>query len=238
MTDPVIKIAVNGGLGRMGLKVSERLALRRGACPGPIFDALPGRTSLRPEAAPAALEGCGAAIDFSSPAGAVSFAEACAAAGVPLVTGTTGFSAAQLESLRALSSRIPVFVSPNMSPAVNLTFALTRLMAEKLEGFDIHVSEVHHRLKKDAPSGTALRYLDAVRAAGREAAVSSARAGDIVGEHTVLFAGPHERVELTHRAHSRDVFADGAITAALWLAGKEKGFYDYADLLGLKGVLK
>jgi 4-hydroxy-tetrahydrodipicolinate reductase len=238
MTDIKIKIAVNGGLGRMGLKVSERLALRRGAEPGPVFDALPGQASLRPEAAPEALKGCGAAIDFSSPAGAVAFAAACAEAGVPLVTGTTGFSPEHLERLRALSSRIPLFVSPNMSPAVNLTFALTRLMAEKLEGFDIHVSEVHHRLKKDAPSGTALRYLDAVKAAGRKAAVSSARAGDIVGEHTVLLAGPHERVELTHRAHSRDVFADGAITAALWLAGKEKGFYDYADLLGLKGVLK
>lgn len=238
MTDTVIKIAVNGGLGRMGLKVSEKLALRRGAAPGPIFDARPGRTSLRPEAAPAALEGCGAAIDFSSPEGAVAFAAACAGAGVPLVTGSTGFSPEQLERLRSFSARIPLFVSPNMSPAVNLTFALARLMAEKLEGFDVHVSEVHHRLKKDAPSGTALRYLDAVAAAGRKATASSARAGDIVGEHTVLFAGPHERVELTHRAHSRDVFADGAITAALWLAGKENGLYDYADLLGLKGVLK
>jgi 4-hydroxy-tetrahydrodipicolinate reductase len=236
MPDAKIRIAVNGGLGRMGLKVSERLALRRGAEPGPVFDSLPGRTSLRPEAAPEALRGCGAAIDFSSPAGAVAFAEACSAAGVPFVTGTTGLSPEQLARLAEISARIPVFVSPNMSPAVNLTFALTRLMAEKLKGFDIHVSETHHRLKKDAPSGTALRYLDAVKAAGREAAVSSARAGDIVGEHTVLFAGPHERVELTHRAHSRDVFADGAITAALWLAGKENGFYDYADLLGLKGI--
>ncbi|HNT96806.1 MAG TPA: dihydrodipicolinate reductase C-terminal domain-containing protein [Elusimicrobiales bacterium] len=236
MTDAKIKIAVNGGLGRMGLKVSERLALRRGAEPGPIFDALPGGTSLRPEAAPEALKGCGAAIDFSSPAGAVSFAEACASAGVPFVTGTTGLSREHLARLGDISSKIPVFVSPNMSPAVNLTFAVARLMASRLEGFDVHVSEVHHRLKKDSPSGTALRYLDAVKAGGRQASVSSARAGDIVGEHTVLFAGPHERVELTHRAHSRDVFADGAITAALWLAGKEKGFYDYADLLGLKGV--
>lgn len=234
MNDNKLKVAVNGGLGRMGLKVSERLALRRGTEPGPIFDAIPGQTSLRPESAPEALKGCGAAIDFSSPAGAVFFAEACAAAKVPLVTGTTGFSPEQLERLRSFASKIPLFIAPNMSPAVNLTFAVARLMAEKLPGFDIHISEVHHKAKKDSPSGTALRYLEEVKSAGREASVSGARAGDIIGEHTVLYAGPHERVELVHRAHSRDVFAEGAVTAALWLAGKDKGLYDYMDLLGLR----
>jgi 4-hydroxy-tetrahydrodipicolinate reductase len=124
-----------------------------------------------------------------------------------------------------------------MSPAVNLAMAVARLMASKLPGFDIHINEVHHRSKKDAPSGTALKFRERIKEVfPGEIAVSSARAGDIVGEHTVLYAGPHERIELTHRAHSRDVFAEGAVRAALWLRGRPPGLYDYFDLLGMKDI--
>ena len=133
--------------------------------------------------------------------------------------------------------RTAVFHSPNMSPAVNLTFALAALAARRLKDFDIHVHEAHHSAKKDAPSGTALRYAERIAAArgGALPPITSVRAGDIVGDHTVLYAGPHERVELRHMAHSRAVFAAGALKAAAWLAGKKPGFYDYADLLDLKG---
>ena len=193
----------------------------------------------KPGSLPALLKKASVVIDFSSPAAACYAAAACARAGRPFVTGTTGFTAAQQKELEKAARSVPVFCSPNMSPAVNLTFALAAFAAARLKEFDIHINEIHHKAKKDAPSGTALRYARGVAAArgGAEPPITSARAGDIVGEHTVLYAGPHERVELTHRAHSRAVFAAGALRAAAWTCGRGPGFYDYFDLLDLKGLL-
>ncbi|OIN99197.1 MAG: 4-hydroxy-tetrahydrodipicolinate reductase [Elusimicrobia bacterium CG_4_10_14_0_2_um_filter_56_8] len=236
----VLRILVCGASGRMGRAVRSEIE-------GSVFfsyaggvDSEPGPDTESPGSFDRLLSAADAAVDFSSPKAACAYAAACARARKPFVTGTTGFSVKQLAALKAAGRKTPVFFSPNMSPAVNLTFALAALAARRLKGFDIHVSEAHHTAKKDAPSGTALRYAEyiAIARGGKLPPVTSVRAGDIVGDHTVLYAGPHERVEITHRAHSRAVFAAGALKAASWLAGRKPGFYDYFDLLDLKKALR
>ncbi|HAA58647.1 MAG TPA: 4-hydroxy-tetrahydrodipicolinate reductase, partial [Myxococcales bacterium] len=174
-------------------------------------------------------------------------------AGATLVCGTTGFSKEQVASLKEASNKIPVLYSPNMSVGVNLLFLAVREMTKWAgEDFDIEVFEMHHKMKRDAPSGTALRIAehiadvqeqrladvmktdrysqDAPREAG-EIGMQSARGGDIVGEHTVFYCGMGERIELTHRATSRDIFARGALRAASWMAQKPAGFYSMFDVL-------
>ncbi len=172
-----------------------------------------------------------------------------------MVIGTTGFSEREIEEIRELSKEIPIVLAPNMSIGVNLLFKLVKEAAKVLKdkGFDIEVIEMHHRFKKDAPSGTAVKLVDILKEEtginnvvyGREGfyengrpddeiAVFSLRGGDVVGEHTVIFAGLGERVELTHKASSRDIFARGAIEAAKWIKGKPAGLYDMQDVLGLK----
>lgn len=227
---------VCGAAGRMGRAVrSEAEACAAFSYAGGV-DSRPGPGVEPPDAFTRLLDLADAVVDFSAPGPSVAYAQAAARARKPFVTGVTGYSARQLAVLKAAGRRAPVFFSPNMSPAVNLTFALAALAAKRLAGFDIHITEAHHTAKKDAPSGTALRYAERIAAARGSALppVSSIRAGDIVGDHTVLYAGPHERVELRHMAHSRAVFAAGALKAAAWLAGKRPGFYDYFDLLDLK----
>jgi 4-hydroxy-tetrahydrodipicolinate reductase len=231
-----IKVLVTGAAGRMGLAVRRELEASAGfACAGCV-DARSASGAEGPALFPGLLAGADVVVDFSSPEAACSYAAACARARKPFVTGVTGFSKKQLASLKAAGRRTPVFFSPNMSPAVNLTFALAGMAAARLKGFDIHISEAHHSAKRDIPSGTALRYAEHIAAVrgGARPPIGSVRAGDIVGDHTVLYAGPHERLELTHRAHSRAVFAAGALKAAVWTAGRKPGFYNYFDLLGLE----
>jgi len=237
MKRKALRVLVCGAAGRMGRAVRDEIAASPAfSCAGGV-DAKFGPGVEPPDAFSYLIASSDIVVDFSSPEAACSYAAACAAAGKPFVTGTTGFSKRQLSALKALARKIPVFVSPNMSPAVNLTFALAAMAARRLKNFDIHISEAHHSAKRDAPSGTALRYAEHIAEArgGVRPPITSVRAGDIVGDHTVLYAGPHERVELTHRAHSRAVFAAGALKAAAWLAGRKPGCYDYFDLLELKG---
>lgn len=187
-------------------------------------------------------------LDFSLPAGTVKALEACLRAKKPLVTGVTGLDAAFKARLKEAGVSIPVLAAPNMSLGVALLTRMVKQAAEVLgPEFDVEISEAHHRHKKDAPSGTALALGEAVAEARRVAApdgrpragarspgsigFASVRAGDIVGEHTVLFAGAGERLELTHRAQSRASFAHGALNAARWLAAKPAGFYALADLV-------
>lgn len=236
MKTRALRVLVCGAAGRMGRAVrSEAEACAAFSYAGGV-DSRPGPGVEPPDAFTRLLDLADAVVDFSAPGPSVAYAQAAAKARKPFVTGVTGYSARQLAVLKAAGRRAPVFFSPNMSPAVNLTFALAALAAKRLAGFDIHITEAHHTAKKDAPSGTALRYAERIAAARGSALppVSSIRAGDIVGDHTVLYAGPHERVELRHMAHSRAVFAAGALKAAAWLAGKRPGFYDYFDLLDLK----
>jgi len=204
----------------------------------------------------AAVAACDVAIDVTQPQGSVAIATCCAADGKPLVIGTTGHANEQLQKLRAAAAWTAILLAPNFSIGVNLLFWLT----EKTNGvlgpnFDVEILELHHRLKKDSPSGTARRLAEIIANArqldydeclrhGREGFVGertqneigmhAVRGGDIVGEHTVFFAGPGERIELTHRALSRDNFAQGALKAANWIIGKRAGLYDMQDVLGLK----
>ncbi len=196
-------------------------------------------------------------FDFTAPEAAVAHLAVAAQTKVPMVLGTTGFGAADLNKIQELSAEIACVLSPNMSVGVNVLFKILAEIASVLgSDYDVEISETHHRFKKDAPSGTALRMaqviakslgrdLDKMGIYGRkglvgergkeEIAIHALRAGDVVGEHTVLFGGMGERIEVTHRAHSRDNFARGALRAARWVIGRRPGLYDMQDVLGLKG---
>ncbi|MFH1723174.1 MAG: dihydrodipicolinate reductase C-terminal domain-containing protein [Elusimicrobiota bacterium] len=236
-----LRIVLTGAGGRMGRQVAE-LAYRdfRFAVVGGVDR--PGVPSPgdfpygTPRRLPELLRSADMLVDFSLPKASLSFAREAAKARVACVTGTTGFTPAQARSLRVLARRIALFVSPNMSPGMNLLFSLAARAAAALPGYDAAISETHHTLKKDAPSGSALRLAEAVRGARPNPGpvpTVSLRAGDVIGDHTLLLAGPDERVELTHRAQSRAVFARGALQAALWLARRRPGLYTMRDMLGL-----
>jgi 4-hydroxy-tetrahydrodipicolinate reductase len=194
-------------------------------------------------------------IDFTRPEPALQHLQLCLAAGKGIVIGTTGFDSAGKQQIRAAAREIPVVFAPNMSVGVNLCFKLLQTAARVLaDGVDIEIIEAHHRHKVDAPSGTALamgeviaselgRNLEQCAVYGREGhtgerqretiGFSTIRAGDIVGEHTALFAADGERVEITHKASSRATFANGAVRAASWLSGRAPGLYDMQDVLEL-----
>jgi 4-hydroxy-tetrahydrodipicolinate reductase len=205
--------------------------------------------------AKAALAGCQVAIDFTVPAATLGALRAAADAGVAYVTGTTGLSEVEREELAELARRIPVLHAPNFSVAVNLLAWLVAEATRRLgPGYDAEIVEMHHAAKRDAPSGTALRLAEAIaeargvplaghlvlERAGETGArpegaigVQTLRGGDNPGEHTVLFVGRGERLELAHRSHTREHFARGAVRAAAWLAGREPGLYRIEQVLGL-----
>jgi len=177
------------------------------------------------------------AIDFSQ---ANAIDEICRVAShhrQALVIGTTGHSLPQRETIEMAARDIPIVFASNFSIGVNVLFALARKAAELLGlEFKIEIIETHHRMKKDAPSGTAktiAEILKQVRKSDDEIPIESIREGDVVGDHTVIFAGPKERLELTHRAGSREIFARGALRAAQWVVGKSPGLYSMQDVLGL-----
>lgn len=171
------------------------------------------------------------AIDFSLPDAFDAILALCRSRGAALVSGTTGLDDAQRARLQAAAADIPVLWSANFSLGVAVLADLVQRAASTLRDWDCDIVEAHHVHKKDAPSGTALRLGEAVVAGGGDARYTSLRAGDIVGEHTVQFAGAGERVELIHRATDRDVFARGALLAATWLARQPPGGYAMRDLL-------
>jgi 4-hydroxy-tetrahydrodipicolinate reductase len=185
-------------------------------------------------------------IDFSLPEGSLAVARACAERGIPLVVGTTGFDPGQRVLMERCAAQIPVLIAPNMSRAVNLLMRLVREAARALgETADIAIIERHHRTKKDAPSGTALRLAEFARqglsssvpggqpqSVGADISMHALRIADSPGEHTVVFAVPGETIELSHRALNRDGFARGALDAARFLAGKSAGLYSMDDVLG------
>ena len=175
-------------------------------------------------------------IEFTTPEVTAAHVQLVQAQRKPIVVGTTGLSDAQLEALRAASKTIPIVFSPNMSVGVNVLFELAQAAAQRLgPAYDVEIVESHHRQKKDAPSGTAKRLAEVLAAARRQPSgsipVHAVRAGDIVGDHTVIFAGPAERLELTHCAQSREVFAQGALRAAQFLVSQPPGLYDMSHVL-------
>lgn len=195
-------------------------------------------------------------IDFTRPEASLDYIEICRQASKKVVIGTTGYSDEQKALIAAAAKEIPIVLAPNFSVGVNLSLKLLEMTAKVMGDYtDIEVIEAHHRHKIDAPSGTALRMGEVVAATlgrnlkdcaiyGREGETgardrktigfSTIRAGDIVGEHTVMFADEGERLEITHKATSRMTFANGAVRAAIWLADKQPGIYDMQDVLGLK----
>lgn len=194
-------------------------------------------------------------IDFTAPVATQVHAKIAASAGCALVAGTTGLEDVHRAALADAAASVPIVTAPNMSAGVNLLFAVTQQVARALgEDFDIEIVEMHHRHKVDAPSGTALGLgqaaaagrdvdFDAVKTLSREGITdarergnigfAALRGGDVVGDHTVVFAGAGERIELSHRATDRAIFARGAVRAALWTAGKPAGLYSMNDVLGL-----
>jgi 4-hydroxy-tetrahydrodipicolinate reductase len=206
----------------------------------------------------AVLGGADVVIDFSAHTATESILAACAAKGKAIVIGTTGHSEEERARIRSSEKQIPIVWSSNYSTGVNTLFWLTRKAAEILgPNYDLEVIETHHRLKRDAPSGTArslaeilakVRGVQLAEAArnGRsgitgertsaEIGIHAVRGGDVVGDHTVLFAAVGERVELTHKASSRETFANGALRAAQWIVGRPPGIYDMEDVLGLRGL--
>jgi 4-hydroxy-tetrahydrodipicolinate reductase len=274
MTDAapsVVRIALLGASGRMGQSLIRAIhdstdfelvgaaasadSAARGRDAGTIAG-LPTALGVPVGDARAALAGADVALDFSAAAAVGGHLEACLAAGIALIVGTTGFDAETDRRLLAASSEIPVLIAPNTSLGVNLLAQLVERAAASLPvEYDIEIVEAHHRYKLDAPSGTALK-LGRAAAAGRGIDLADApatyrtesngprlagsigfaviRGGDIVGEHTVLFAGPGERIEVTHRAHDRLTFAYGALRAAAWLRGRPAGLYTMGDVLGMR----
>ncbi|SEM15045.1 dihydrodipicolinate reductase [Syntrophus gentianae] len=196
------------------------------------------------------------AIDFTSHSASVQNLKIAAQHRRPMVIGSTGFSPEELEEIRGLAQSVPCVLAPNMSVGVNVLFKILKIVAEILgDDYDVEILEAHHHLKKDAPSGTAMKMAQIIaEALGRdldevgvyerkgligersrkEIGIQTLRAGDIVGEHTILFGAVGERLELIHRAHSRDNFAKGAIRAAKWVVEQKPGLYDMQDVLGLR----
>jgi 4-hydroxy-tetrahydrodipicolinate reductase len=267
----MIKAIVTGAAGRMGSRISNILSTTEGFALGGALEkkghAQVGQDAGGPAGIPAtgvkitddlsaALAGGDVLIDFTFPEASMGHIKACAALGKPMVIGSTGFSKDQLTEVATLVAKAPCVLSPNMSVGVNVCFKVLADLAKILgPEFDPEIVEWHHRLKKDAPSGTAVRMGEVVaKALGRdyqkaaryhregmtgvrtneEIGMQTVRGGDIVGEHTVYFIGMGERIELTHRAHTRDMFARGAVRAARWIVGKRPGLYDMQDVLGLK----
>jgi 4-hydroxy-tetrahydrodipicolinate reductase len=195
-------------------------------------------------------------IDFTRPEGTLAHVKACRERGVQVVIGTTGFSEAQKAEIADAARDVAIVMAPNMSVGVNVTMKLLEMAARALAtGYDIEIIEAHHRHKVDAPSGTALKMGEVIaQALGRELkdcavyaregvtgerdpstiGFATVRGGDIVGDHTVLFAGTGERIEITHRAASRATYAQGSLRAVRFLAGKQNGLYDMFDVLGLR----
>jgi 4-hydroxy-tetrahydrodipicolinate reductase len=246
----MLNILVTGFRGRMGQAVATAVSENtetRVAAGIDIGDSLEE-----------ALAKCDAVIDFTLPSFTNELIGGCVDVGKPLIMGTTGHDDAQLELIQRASESIPIIHAPNFSVGVNTLFWLTRRTAEILgEGFDLEVVEMHHRHKLDSPSGTARRlaeiltevrnlsydkdcrhgrFGDVGARTDHEVGVHALRGGDVVGDHTVIYAGNGERVELTHKASSRLTFAQGAVRAARWIEseGLKNGLFDMQDVLGLK----
>ena len=255
----MVKVGIFGASGRVGRLLIEDLAGEEGLELAAVFmrqelkTALPEGTLVTNDVE-TFIEASDIIIDFSLPEAAQTLMEALLKTPKPLVCGTTGLSTHQLNLLKELSGVAPVLYATNMSLGVALLGKLVHLASKTLEGFDIEIVEMHHRHKKDAPSGTALTLaeaaaagrdlkLDSVRVSGRngnigertkdEIAVMALRGGDIVGRHTVGFYNDGEFVELGHTATSRNTFSKGAIRAAKWLNAQPAGLYSIADCLGL-----
>jgi len=267
----MIKAVVTGAAGRMGSRIVNVLSASDGIGLSGALEKSGHAMTDQDAGGPAGIAPTGVKIsgdlkaalaagdvliDFTFPETSLEHLKVCADLGKAAVIGSTGFTKEHLAEVAKFVKKIPCVLSPNMSVGVNVCFKVLADLAKILgPDFDAEIVEWHHRLKKDAPSGTAVRMGEVVAGAlGRnyrevakfhregitgvrtneEIGMQTVRGGDIVGEHTVFFIGMGERIELTHRAHTRDMFARGAVRAAKWVTGKNPGLYDMQDVLGLK----
>jgi len=257
-----MKVAVAGAGGRMGRALIDAVLADRDLALAAALDAA-GSPALGQPAGKlrigsdlGALAGAEVLIDFTRPEGTLAHLEACLQHGKPMVIGTTGFSDVQKARIAEGARRLPIVFSPNFAIGVNVVFRLAQTAAAALgDAYDVEIVEAHHRHKVDAPSGTALKLGELVAEAlgrdlgkvathgrsgdtgerpARAIGFHAIRGGDIVGEHTVIFAGAGERVEIAVRSYSRMTYAAGALRAAKWLRGRAPGLYDMFDVLGLK----
>jgi len=263
------RVAIAGASGRMGQTLIEAVAASADFVLAAAFD-VPGSASIGSDAtaflgrpggvvvgtdARAALAASEVLIDFTRPQGTLAHLALCRELGVAAVVGTTGFDAAQKAEVAAHAEHIAIVMAPNMSVGVNVVLKLLDVAARALaEGFDVEIVETHHRMKVDAPSGTALKMgevvaaaqgttLDAVAAFDRNGerkkggiGFAALRGGDIVGDHTVLFAGSGERIEITHRATSRATYAEGSLRAARFVLRRKSGLFGMEQVLGLATI--
>ena len=256
-----VSIIVTGAAGRMGSLIASLARQSEDLSLAGLLER-PGHTDIPNAACPVSSDiesllsaSPGAVvIDFTTPEASMQHARAAAAHGSPLVIGTTGLNEQQKTELAELALRTPVFLSPNMSVGINVLLEILPQLVRMLgDSYDVDILELHHNRKKDAPSGTALRLAEAVAEAKgwkpgesfrccregiigerpkQEIGIQTIRGGDIAGVHTVYCMGPGERIEITHHAHSRENFANGALKAAAWLAGRKPGrIYDMRDIL-------
>ena len=253
----VVRVAIAGAGGRMGLALLEAAAATEGVTLGAAVDLTAstwGGVSIGTDVR-TALENSDVLIDFTRPGGTLEHVRQCVEARRAMVIGTTGFDSAQLAEIRKAAAKIAIVMAPNMSVGVNVALRLVEMAAKALgPDYDVEVFEMHHRPQGDAPSGTALTLGEvAARARGttldkdgvferygttgerKPGAVgfSVARGGDVVGDHTVYFAGAGERIEITHRSTSRATYAQGAMRGARFVAGCKPGLYDMGHVLGL-----
>jgi 4-hydroxy-tetrahydrodipicolinate reductase len=254
-----IKIGVIGAGGRMGRAIADLVCQDAAATLAALIEA-PGAAALGEERQglrvtdnlTGSLANVNVLIDFTAPSASLAHVAMAAEGNVPFVLGTTGVDDAGRTKIAEAAKRIPIVFSPNMSLSANVLFEVAERVASLLPAYDAEVVEIHHNVKKDSPSGTAQRLADAVqrgRKTGRfvygrhglvgerskdEIGVHAVRGGDVVGDHTVLYMGNGERVELVHRVTSRTAFASGAVAAAKWVVGQPAGLYDMRDVLGLK----
>ena len=246
----LLPVAICGYKGRMG-----QTLLKMAASEGAVVCAQKDQG----DALDTGLDGCRVAIDFSHHSATPELVETCAGLGIAVVIGTTGHTPEEREAILRHTSRIPVVWAGNYSVGVNLLFHLTETASRVLgSDYQPEIVEIHHRHKKDAPSGTAINLAEAIetcpdfaqsnRVHGREGdtgarpdgqiGIHALRGGEVIGEHTVFYFGENDRIELTHRASNRSIFASGAYRAARWAAGRQPGLYNMRDVLGLTDAQK
>jgi 4-hydroxy-tetrahydrodipicolinate reductase len=245
----MVKIAISGGQGRMGQRIaalgfeSPQIevvgALEHEGHPdlGKRLDGPKGCDIKLSSDTDSVLSLADCLIEFSLPKATLEHLESAVYKKRAMVIGTTGFDSGEKGQIKRASEKIPIVFSPNMSVGVNLLFAMTRQAAGILrEGFEVDILDIHHRHKKDAPSGTAKHLGEIISEvqSGKRPAIESRREGEVVGDHTVSFKGVQEEIQLIHRAKSRDTFAKGALLAALFVSQKRKGLYSMHNVLGFQ----
>lgn len=226
----ILKILLNGSCGRMGRTISE--VVRRDY---PSIEIIP--VDVVKEDGVYAIEDVthfDCVVDFSSNTGFMMAIKHAVRFGKPFVSGTTGLGVDELEEMRKASEKIPVFYSPNMSIGINICFYFVDFISKRVRS-DVYVTDIHHKFKKDRPSGTALRFKDIVEKNGLVCEISSIRVGDVVGRHSIGFHMNGEEITISHTANTREVFARGALEAVKWIIDRKNGLYSFEELL-LGGV--